>query len=389
MPKIYLDYAASSPVDPKVLRAMLPYLKKECGNPSSVHGFGQKALLAVDRARESAAKFLNCDSSEVIFTGSATEANNLAVFGLLKAKDHIITTQVEHPAVLEPCRVLEKRGVEVSYLPVDRDGLVQVSDIEKAIKKNTALVSVMYANNEIGTIQPIAEIGEFLKTRNQQGKSKIYFHTDAVQAVNYLDCDVQKLGVDLFTLSSHKIYGPKGAGALYIKKETKVNPLICGGGQEQGLRSGTENVAAIAGLGKALDEVRDSKSKIQNIRVRQLRDKIIKIVLKSIPDCRLNGSATSRLPNNVNISFKGLEGEAMVIALDQKGIAVSTGSACSVRNLRASHVLLALGLSASEAHGSLRISLGKYTTQQEVEKLLKVLPLVVERLRKISGHKTI
>lgn len=387
MPKIYLDYAATTPVDPKVLRAMLPYLKKDCGNPSSIHSFGQRAILAIDRARESAAKFLSCDAQEIVFTGSASEANNLAIFGLVKAKDHIITTQIEHPAILEPCRALERRGVEVTYLPVNREGLVLVSDIEKAIKSNTVLISVMYANNEIGTIQPVAEIGELLKTRRQKGKNRIYFHTDAVQAANYLDCNVEKLGVDLLTLSCHKIYGPKGVGILYVKNDTKLQPLIYGGGQEHGLRSGTENIAGIIGMGRAIEEIQNPKVKIQIIRTRQFRDKLIRIILKSVPDCRLNGSAVQRLPNNINLSFRGLEGEALVISLDQKGIAVSTGSACSVRNLQPSHVLLALGLSAPEAHGSLRITLGRYTTQQEIEKFLKVLPGIVERLRKISGYK--
>ena len=387
MPKIYLDYAATTPVDPKVLRAMLPYLKKDCGNPSSIHSFGQRAILAIDRARESAAKFLSCDAQEIVFTGSASEANNLAIFGLVKAKDHIITTQIEHPAILEPCRALERRGVEVTYLPVNREGLVLVSDIEKAIKSNTVLISVMYANNEIGTIQPVAEIGELLKIRRQKGKNRIYFHTDAVQAANYLDCNVEKLGVDLLTLSCHKIYGPKGVGILYVKNDTKLQPLIYGGGQEHGLRSGTENIAGIIGMGRAIEEIQNPKVKIQIIRTRQFRDKLIRIILKSVPDCRLNGSAVQRLPNNINLSFRGLEGEALVISLDQKGIAVSTGSACSVRNLQPSHVLLALGLSAPEAHGSLRITLGRYTTQQEIEKFLKVLPGIVERLRKISGYK--
>jgi len=387
MPKIYLDYAAATPVDPKILRAMLPYFKKECGNPSSIHYFGQRALEAVDQARANAAKFLNCDPGEIIFTGSATEANNLAIFGLVKTGDHIITTQIEHPAVLEPCRALERRGVKVTYLPVDSDGLLHVDEIEKAIKADTVLVSVIYANNEIGAIQPIVEIGELIRDKNQKSKNKTYFHTDAVQALNYLDCDVKKLGVDMFSLSGHKIYGPKGVGALYLRKGTELNPIIYGGNQEHGMRSGTENVAGIVGLGKAFEEMQSPKLRIQNIKIRQLRDKLIKIILKSIPDCRLNGSLTQRLPNNVNISFRGVEGEAMVIALDQKGIALSTGSACSVRNLQPSHVLLSLGLSAQEAHGSLRISLGKYTTQQEIEKFLRVLPGVVERLRKISGYK--
>lgn len=389
MPKIYLDYAATTPIDSKILKAMGPYLRKEFGNASSIHTFGQKALAAVDQSRQIAADFLNCKTEEIIFTGSATEANNLAIFSSIGERffkkeafsPHIITTQIEHHAVFEPCKELEKRGAQVTYLPINKNGLVSVSDVDKAIKSNTVLVSIMYANNEIGTVQPIQEIGKLVKDH------KILFHTDAVQAANYLDCDVEKLGVDLLTLSSHKIYGPKGVGLLYVRKGTNLNPLIFGGGQEHGLRSGTENVAGIVGFSQALKELQNPKSKIQNIRIRQFRDKITKYILKFIPDCRLNGSQVNRLPNNVNISFRGAEGEAVVISLDQKGIACSTGSACSSRSLEPSHVLLALGLSDEEAHGSLRISLGKYTTAQEIDKFLKVLPSVVEKLRKISGYK--
>lgn len=392
MPKIYLDYAATTPIDPKVLKAMGPYLRKEFGNPSSIHFFGQKALVAIDGSRQTAADFLGCQPDEIIFTGSATEANNLAIFGLVKKGDHIITTNIEHHAVFEPCRALEKGGVEVTYLSVDKDGLVSVSDINKAIKPNTVLVSIMYANNEIGTVQPIQEIGQLLKSKAPaQGGSasggKIYFHTDAVQAANYFDCNVENLGVDLLTLSSHKIYGPKGVGLLYVRKGVKITPLIYGGGQEHGLRSGTENVANIVGFGQALGEIKNPKSKIQNIRIRQFRDKLIKHILKFIPGSRLNGSQVHRLPNNVNVNFEGAEGEAIVISLDQKGIAVSTGSACSSKSLEPSHVLLALGLSHEEAHGSLRITLGKYTTEQDIARFLKVLPQVIERLRKISGYK--
>ena len=379
MPKIYLDYAATTPIDPKVLRAMTPYLKKEFGNPSSIHNFGQKARTAIDEARQLVANFLGCEAAEIIFTGSATEANNLAILRLVKKGDHIITSQIDHHAVLEPCRALEKRGVEVTYLPVDKEGLVSVSDVEKAMKPNTVLVSIMYANNEIGTIQPIADIAKVIP-------SGIHFHTDAAQAANYLDCNVKKLGVDLLTLSGHKIYGPKGIGALYVRERTQISPLIYGGGHEHGLRSGTENVAGIVGFGQAIKEIQDPKIKIQNIKIRQLRDKLIKGVLRLIPDCRLNGTLINRLPNNANFTFKGAEGEALVIALNQKGIAVSTGSACSSKSLESSHVLLALGLSEEEAHGSLRISLGRYTSEKEIEKLLKALPPIVERLRKISGY---
>jgi len=409
MPKIYLDYAATTPCDPKVLRAMLPYFKKDFGNPSSIHGFGQKALNAMSEAREALADFLGCDAPEIVFTGSATEADNLAILGTVKAakipalpagrqKPHIITSQIEHPAVLESCRELEKRGAEVTYLPVDKDGLVQVLELKKALKPNTVLVSIMYANNEIGTIQPIQEISEAINEYNiQKTKSvptghlpqgdKILFHTDAVQAANFLDCDVKKLGVDLLTLSAHKIYGPKGVGALYAKKGTLINPVIYGGGHERGLRSGTENVAGIVGLGQAVKEIQSPNYKIQNIRIRQFRDKLIKNILKNIEGSRLNGSLTQRLPNNVNVSFEGAEGEAIVIALDQKGVATSTGSACSSGSLEPSHVLMALGLSEETAHGSLRLTLGRTNTLKDIEKVLKVLPVIIQKLRKISGYK--
>jgi len=389
--KIYLDYAATTPIAPEVLRVMLPYLKEEYGNPSSIYSLGQKAQMAIDKAREEVSRFLNCSPSEIIFTGSATEANNLAIFGIVRAlrkkgiKPHIITSQIEHHAVLEPCHQLEREGVEVTYLPVTKEGIVKVSDVKKAIKKNTVLVSVMYANNEIGTIQPIAEIGKLLKTIHSKLQTKIYFHTDAVQAANYLDCNVQKLGVDLLTLSAHKIYGPKGVGALYIKEGTPITPLIYGGGQESGVRSGTENVAAIVGLGEAIKQIANRKSQI--VRIKQLRDKLIEGILKKIPGTRLNGSKEYRLPNNVNASISGVEGESMVIALDQEEIAASTGSACSSRSLEPSHVLLALGLSSEQAHGSLRLTLGRYTTEKEIDKVLEVLPKIVERLRKISPFK--
>jgi len=393
MARVYLDYAATTPLDHKVLKAMMPYLKQDFGNASSIHGFGQKALGAVDEARKTAADFLGCSSQEIVFTGSATEANNLAIFGAVKgsktSKPHIITSQIEHSAVLEPCRELEKQGAELTYLPVDKDGLVEPAEVKKAIKPNTVLVSIIYANNEIGAVQPIAEIGKMLGHAASAGRrtSKPLFHTDAVQAVNYLECDVKKLGVDLLTLSAHKIYGPKGVGALFVKKGSLINPLILGGGHEFGLRSGTENVAGIVGLAQAIKEIQSPKHKMQNIKIKLLKDKLIKTIFKLIPDARLNGSASHRLVNNINLSFNGAEGEAMVIALDQKGIALSTGSACSSKRLEPSHVLLALGLSEEEAHSSLRITLGRYTTKEEIEKLLKTLPLIVERLRKISGYK--
>jgi cysteine desulfurase len=386
--KVYLDYAATTPIDEEVLKVMIPYLKKDFGNPSSLHSFGQETRSAIDDARRKVAKFLNCQESEVIFTGSATEANNLAIFGVIKAlkrknqkKLHAITTKIEHHAVLHPFEELEKEGVEVTFVWPNKDGVVELKEIQKAIKENTVFVSVMYANNEIGTIQPIEEIGKLIARLNKSRKQKIYFHTDAVQAINYLDCDVQKLGVNLLTLSAHKIYGPKGVGALFIRQGTPIEPIIYGGGHEFGLRSGTENVAGIVGLGKAIELVEKHRKNMKRIQV--LRDKIIKEVLK-IPGTRLNGSRENRLPNNVNISISGVEGESLVIALDQYGIAVSTGSACSSHELKPSHVLLAIRLSPKEAHGSLRITLGRFTTEDEIDYFLKVLPKVVKRLREIS-----
>lgn len=385
--KIYLDYAATTPIDKEVLKEMDPYLKKDFGNPSSLHLFGQIARAAIDEARRKVAKFLNCQESEIIFTGSATEANNLAIFGLVRSvkrkisKPHIITSAIEHHAVLHPFEKLEKENVEVTFVKPNKEGIVQISEIKKVIRENTVLISLMYANNEIGTIQPIEELGKYLQKINQTRKQKIYFHTDAVQAVNYLDCNVQKLGVDLLTLSAHKIYGPKGVGALFIKEGTPIEPIIYGGGHEFGLRSGTENVAGIVGLGKAIELVEEHKEEIKKIRF--LRDKIISEALK-IPGTRLNGSKEKRLPNNVNVSITGVEGESLVIGLDQEGIAVSTGSACSSHDLKPSHVLLAIGLSPKEAHGSLRITLGRFTTEDEIDYFLKVLPKVVKRLREIS-----
>ena len=424
MPKkkeIYLDYAATTPVDPQVLRVMLPYLREKYGNPSSIHFLGEEAKTAVGKARKIIVDFLGCLPEEIIFTGSATEANNLAIKGLvrglkskiynLKSKIHIITSMIEHHAVLEPFKALEKEGVEATYLPVNKSGVINISDLVKVIKENTVLVSIMYANNEIGVIQPIKEAGKLLKDINQlrekSGAPKIYFHTDAVQAINYLDCDVNKLGVDLLTLSAHKIYGPKGVGTLYAKKGTPLEPQISGGGQELGIRSGTENVAGIVGLGEAIEKVKKSRLRLSGFggqakipapsrpvgrcgagkNIERLRNKLIQGIIKTIPDVQLNSSIKNCLPNIINFSFKGVEGEAVVLALDQKGICVSTGSACASRSLEPSHVLLALGLTEEEAHSSVRFSLGRYTTTREIDYVLKVLPGVAERLRKISGYK--
>jgi len=389
--RIYLDYAASTPVDKKVLKAMLPYIRNEYGNPSSMHSFGQRARAAIEEAREKAAHFLHCSALEIVFTGGATEANNLAIQGVIKnfqfsifnfqtskKKPHIVTSQIEHESVLGVCQQLEKEGtVQVSYVAPTKEGLVRQKDVEAALKPNTVLVSIMYANSEIGTVQPIAEIGKILKEQKD-----ILFHSDAVQAAHFLECNVEDLGVDLLTLSSHKIYGPKGVGILYVREGSSLRPLVMGGGQEFDMRSGTENVAAIVGMGVALEELEDPRLPVTNIKIRQLRDKLIKEILRRVPDSKLTGSQNKRLQNNAHFRFKGIEGRDLVIALDQKGIAVSTGSACSEKTQEPSPVLLALGLSVKDAESSLRITVGKYTKPEEIDRLVLVLSKVVVLLRK-------
>src|SRR3989344_9270372 len=307
--QIYLDYAASSPLDPGVLKAMMPFLRREWGNPSSSHSFGQRSRAAIENSRETVAKFLNCSPLEVVFTSGATEANNLAIQGVLKSasskRPHVIVSKIEHESVLSPIQELEAQGkIEATYIAPNKEGIIDPADVEKVLKTNTALVSIMYANSEIGTIQPIAEIGALLKVNSQ--KSKVVFHTDAVQAAQFLDCDVQKLGEDLLTLSGHKVYGPKGVGALYIKEGTAVSPLHVGGGQEQGMRSGTENVAAIVGMGAAIEEILNPKSEIRNIKMRQLRDFLMKEGLRKITGSSLTGSRTQPLPNNTPFRFKSV-----------------------------------------------------------------------------------
>lgn len=380
MPKkttIYLDNAATTQIDPLVLKAMLPYLKDNYGNASSIHSLGQLSRAAIEKARKQAADFLHCQEAEIYFTPSATFSDNLAILGIVKAfqKPHIITTQIEHPAVLEACKHLEKTGgAEITFLPVSKEGLVATDDVKKALKENTCLVSIMFANNEVGTIQPIAEIAKVLP-------KEVLFHTDAVQAANYLDLDVNKLGVNLLTLSGHKIYGPKGIGILYIKKGMNIEPLVFGGHQENGLSAGTENVANIVGMGKALELIKDSQG------LEKLRDKLITGILEKIPQTSLNGSREKRLPNNANLSFEGVEGEALLILLDRAGVQVSTGSACSSGSLDPSHVLMALGLGKARAHSAIRFTLGKQTKEKEIDEVLKVLPEMVAHLRQISGFK--
>lgn len=404
MKRIYLDNAATTQVDPSVLKAMLPYLKADFGNPSSLHWFGEKAHEAINKARIQAADFLGCNFLEVFFTGSATESDNLAILGVVKAaqkrginKPHVITSAIEHPAVLEPIKHLEKAGeIEATYLPVGKEGIVKVEDVERNIKENTILVSIMYANNEIGTVQPIAEmtaaIGRhperirFAQHKLREGSPYPLFHTDAVQAANYLDCSVQKLRVDLLTLSGHKIYGPKGIGILYKRKGVELEPVMFGGHQENGVRPGTENVAAIVGIGKAIEMI-STNYKLQTTNLIELRDRLLNGILQNIPKISLNGSKENRLPNNANISFEGVEGESILMALNEKGIAVSTGSACASGSLEPSYVLMALGIGVERAHSSIRFTLGKYNTEKEISYVLKVLPEIIKKLREISPFK--
>ncbi len=393
--KIYLDYAATTPLDPRIFAVMKPYFLKKFGNPSSLHSFGREANEAVEKSRKQAADFFGCDPGEIVFTSGATESNNFAIKGVVaaraphpglgKAKPHLITTQFEHPCVLNSCKKLEERGTaEVAYLAVGKDGVVDAKDVRKAIKPNTVLVSVMYANNEIGTIQPIRETGKMIAKTNKNREMKIIFHTDAVQAVNYLDCRVDNLGVDLLTASGHKIYGPKGVGCLYIRKNTPITRIQDGGEHESGFRAGTLNVPGIVGLGAALVLV--EKERVKNSRiVEKLRDYMLGRVLKEIKGVKLNGSRIKRIPNNASFVFSDAEGEGLLLGLDAEGVAASTGSACSSGDLRPSHVLTAIGLSEEESHGSLRVTLGKYTTKQEIDYFVDKLKEVVARLRKIAG----
>lgn len=401
MNRIYLDYAATTPVDKDVLKKMLPYFSEKFGNAMSVHGFGQEALEAVDDAREKCATFFNCSPSEIIFTSGATESNNLTVKGVLRSwyaiarkageKPHIITSAFEHHCVLDACKISEKEGrAEVTYLKPTKEGLIKVEDVKKAIKSNTILVSVMYVNNEIGTVQSIVEIGEMLKKINEiraeEKLQKILFHTDATQAINYFNCNVDELGVDLLSMSAHKIYGPKGVGLLYIRRGTAIKRIQDGGDQEFKMRAGTHNVTGIVGLGAAIENIKTPATQKKIKEITTLRDYLIKKVLKEIPNAYLNGSAEKRSPNNANFRFDDVEGEGLILSLDLDGIAASTGSACSSGALEPSHVLLSLGLRHEQAHGSLRITLGKHTTKTEIDILIAKLKDIVKRLRKISGN---
>ncbi len=379
---IYLDYAATTPTHPEVVKAMLPYFSDTFGNPSSLYSCGQKAKEAIEEARVKVARLISAKDEEIVFTSGGTEADNFALEGVAFAsggdKNHIITSSIEHHAITETCEFLAKKGFKVTYLPVDRYGLVDPDDAKKAITDKTLLISVMHANNEIGTIEPIAEIGNIAK------ETGVYFHTDAVQTVGHIPINVDELGVDLLAMSAHKLYGPKGIGALYIRKGTKMIPFIHGGGQEQGRRASTENVPGIVGFGKAMEiasEEMDGEAK----NLLALRDRLISGLLYRIDHTQLNGHPVQRLANNVNMSIDFIEGESMILSLNAEGICASTGSACSSSSLEPSHVLLAMGLSERLAHGSLRFTLGKWTTEADIDRVLNVLPKIVTKLRSISS----
>ncbi len=383
---VYLDHAGTTPMDPRALEAMTPYFTRRYGNPSSIHSVGQEARYALDESRERVAQVLHCRPREVVFTGGGTESDNAAIHGVATALqetgNHIVTSSAEHHAVLHTCQHLEGLGFDVTYLPVDDFGMVHPEEVYNAITDRTSLVTIMYANNEIGTINPIAGIAEATHRRALELERTIVVHSDGVQAAGFLSLDVGRLGLDMLTLSGHKFYGPKGTGVLYIKRGTPYLPFIVGGGQERERRSGTENIPGIVGLSVAL-ELADTQREEASAHCSALRDRIIRFVLDSVSRSRLNGHPTERLPNNINFSFAGVEGEPILLGLDMAGIAASSGSACSSGSLEPSHVLLALGQSAELARGSLRITLGKGNTEEEIDYLLKTLVDLVSQLRQL------
>ncbi len=380
MDRIYLDHAATTPMRTEVLEAMIPYLTDKFGNASTIYGWGREAKKTLDDARASVANRIGADFNEIVFTGSGSESDNMAIKGIAwqysDRGKHIITSQIEHHAVLDSVKWLEKQGFEVTYLPVDADGIISVDDFRAALRSDTIIASIMHGNNEIGTIQPIQEIGQIC------GEHGVLLHTDAVQTVGAMPVNVNDLNVDLLTLSAHKFYGPKGVGALYIRKGVRLAPLVHGGGQERVRRAGTENVAFIVGLAKAL-ELAEAEREVVIPHIQRLRD-VLLTGLEKIPNVKVNGCRTRRLPNNVNVCFQFIEGESLLLNLDMKGIAASSGSACTSGSLDPSHVLLALGLSHEIAHGSLRLTLGKDTQKSEIDRVLAELPPIVERLREMS-----
>ncbi|RIH99607.1 cysteine desulfurase NifS [candidate division NPL-UPA2 bacterium Unc8] len=381
MRRIYLDYAATTPTHPEVVKAMLPYFTDVFGNPSSIYSYGQEAKGAIEEARSKVADLIGAQSEELVFTSGGTEADNFAIKGVAYTNEHkgnhIITTPIEHHAGMETCKSLERRGVRVTYLPVDEHGLVDPDNVRRAITDKTILISVMHANNEMGTIEPIAEIGKIAR------EARIYFHTDAVQTVGHIPVDVNELGVDLLSMSAHKLYGPKGVGALYVRGGTKLLPFMHGGEQERRRRASTENVPGIVGFGRAIELAKQEMDE-EAERLTYLRDQLIKGLLERIDHIRLNGHLTKRLLNNVNVSVDFVEGESMLLNLDLEGICASTGSACSSSSLEPSYVLLALGLSPELAHGSLRFTLGRENTSKDIDYVLEVLPKIVAKLRAMS-----
>lgn len=378
---IYMDNAATTPVKKEVLEEMIPYFTEKYGNPSSVYSLGSISKRAVEDAREKVAKAINADKREIFFTGGGSEADNWAIKGIAYANknkgNHIITTKIEHHAILHTCEYLQKNGFEVTYLDVDEYGMINLDQLKDAITDKTILISIMFANNEIGTIQPIKEIGEIAK------ENKIYFHTDAVQAMGHIKIDVKEMNIDLLSMSSHKFYGPKGIGALYIKQGVKIDSLISGGAQERNRRAGTENVPAIVGMGKAIELAYENLDE-HNERLIKLRDSLIEKIQSNISYVRLNGHPTKRLPGNVNMCFRFIEGESLLLSLDMEGIAGSSGSACTSGSLDPSHVLLAIGLPHEIAHGSLRLSLGDFNTEEELDYVVEKLVKIVDRLRMMS-----
>ncbi|MGI6128567.1 MAG: cysteine desulfurase NifS [bacterium] len=381
MRRVYLDHAATTAVHPEVLESMLPYLRDQLGNPSSIYSFGREAKAAIENARAQVAALINAEPAEIIFTGSGTEADNTALVGVASALqhkgNHIITSKIEHHAILHTAEDLEQKGFRVTYLPVDSDGLVDPEDLREALTPETILVSIMFANNEIGTIEPIAQLAKVAR------EHKVLFHTDAVQAVGNIPVDVKELGIDLLSLSGHKIYAAKGVGALYVRRGVRIKPFIYGGAQERRLRAGTENVPGIVGLGKAAELARLELAERQ-VHLTNLREYLIEGVLNSIDHVRLNGHRTLRLPGNVNFSFEFIEGESLLLSLDLAGIAASSGSACTSGSLEPSHVLLSIGLSHEIAHGSLRLTIGRENTKEDIDYVLSILPDIVKRLRAMS-----
>lgn len=378
---IYLDHAATTPVDQRVVEAMLPYYTEKFGNASAIYSVARESRRALEHARETVASILNCQPREVVFTSCGTESDNAAIKGVAEANqergNHIITTPIEHEAVLESCKYLEKRGFRVTYVPVDKHGAIDLIELKKAITPETILISVMMANNEVGTIQPLADIAEMIRGKD------IYFHTDAVQAGGSLDLDVDKLGVDLLSLSGHKFYAPKGVGVLYVRQGTKLMPQMLGGGQEKNRRSGTENVAQIVGLATAL-ELGHAERAEEGPRIQRLRDKLKDGILDTVPDTIFNGHPTNRLPNNASFCFKGVEGEQVLLALDLNGVGASTGSACTSASSEPSHVLTAMGVPTSIAHGAIRMTFGRGNTDDDVDTVLRLLPDIIEKQRALA-----